>query len=84
MFPPPTTVFQPIRRPRLRAPDGSGEFSVASYEPCTATEIRGQMAMQKALAGPSTRRHPIGLAPVRQHITETASAKSTAAVSRRL
>ena len=82
--PPPTTLFSRFVDPACGAPDGSGECSVAPYELCTSPEIRGRMAMQKALSGLSTRRHPIGLEPVRQHVTETSSATSTSAVSRRL
>jgi hypothetical protein len=52
------------RRPRMRATDGSGELPVASYELFSQTEVLGRMAMERMLAGPSTRRYPVGLEPV--------------------
>jgi putative transposase len=53
-----------VTRPRVRAADGSGELPIASYELFTSTEILGKMAMEKMLAGLSTRRYPVGLEPV--------------------
>ena len=50
----------PVTRPRVRAADGSGELPIASYELFTSTEILGKMAMEKMLAGLSTRRYPVG------------------------
>jgi putative transposase len=73
----------PITRPRVRAADGSGELPIASYEMFTSTEILGRMAMEKMLAGLSTRRYAVGLEPVGQHIGETSSATGKSAVSRR-
>ena len=73
----------PITRPRVRATDGSGELPIAFYELFTSTEILGRMAMEQMLAGLSTRRYPVGLEPVGQHVTETSSATSKSAVSRR-
>ncbi len=73
----------PVTRPRVRAADGAGELPIASYELFTSTEILGKMAMEKMLAGLSTRRYPVGLEPVGQKITETSSATSKSAVSRR-
>ena len=73
----------PVSRPRVRATDGSGELPVASYELFSSTEILGKMAMEKMLAGLSTRRYPLGLEPVGQQVDETASATSKSTVSRR-
>ncbi|EUA07997.1 transposase, Mutator family protein [Mycobacterium kansasii 732] len=73
----------PVSRPRVRAVDGSGELPVASYELFSSTEILGRMAMEKMLAGLSTRRYPVGLEPVGQQVNETASATSKSAVSRK-
>jgi putative transposase len=73
----------PVTRPRVRAADGSGELVIPSYELFTSTEILGKMAMEKMLAGLSTRRYPVGLEPVGQQITEKSSATSKSAVSRR-
>ena len=73
----------PVTRPRVRAADGSGELPVASYELFSSTEILGKMAMEKMLAGLSTRRYPVGLEPVGERITEKSTATSKSAVSRR-
>ena len=73
----------PVTRPRVRAPDGTGELPIPSYELFTSTEILGKMAMEKMLAGLSTRRYPVGLEPVGAQITGKSSATSKSAVSRR-
>ncbi len=73
----------PVTRPRVRAADGSGELPIPSYELFTSTEILGRMAMEKMLAGLSTRRYPVGLEPVGRQVAETCSATSKSAVSRR-
>ena len=54
----------PITRPRVRAADGSGEVAIASYELFSSTELLGKMALERMLAGLSTRRYPVGLEPV--------------------
>ena len=61
----------PVSRPRVRAADGSGELPIASYELFSSTEILGKMAMEKMLAGLSTRRYPVGLEPVGEQVDET-------------
>jgi len=73
----------PVTRPRVRAADDSAELPVASYELFSSTEILGRMAMEKMLAGLSTRRYPVGLESVGQQVTEKCSATSKSAVSRR-
>jgi putative transposase len=73
----------PVTRPRVRAADGTGELPVASYELFSSTEILGKMAMEKMLAGLSTRRYPVGLEPVGGQVAETCSATSKSAISRR-
>ena len=72
-----------ITRPRVRAADGAGELPVACYELFSSTEILGRMAMEKMLAGLSSRRYPVGLEPVGERVVETASATSKSAVSRK-
>ena len=72
-----------VTRPRVRAADGCGELSVPSYELFTSPEILGKMALEKMLAGLSTRRYPVGLEPVGQQVSESSSATSKSAVSRR-
>ena len=54
----------PVQRPRMRAADGRGELPVPAYELFSRTEVLGRMAMQRMLAGLSTRRYPAGLEPV--------------------
>ena len=73
----------PVRRPRVRAADGSGELPVPAYELFTSTELLGAMAMGRMLAGLSTRRYPAGLEPVGSKVERQASATSKSAVSRR-
>ena len=73
----------PVTRPRVRAADGTGELPIPCYELFTSTEILGKMAMEKMLAGLSTRRYAVGLEPVGEQVAETSSATSKSAVSRR-
>ena len=73
----------PVTRPRVRAADGAGELPIASYELFSSTEILGKLAMEKMLAGLSTRRYLVGLEPVGQQVAEKCSATGKSAVSRR-
>jgi putative transposase len=73
----------PVRRPRVRTADGSGELAVPSYELFSQTEILGRMAMQQMLAGISTRRYRVGLEPVGQRAECAATSMSKSAISRR-
>ena len=73
----------PVTRPRVRATDGTGEVPIASYELFSSTEILGKMAMEKMLAGLSTRRYPVGLERIGEQVAQTSSATSKSAVSRR-
>ena len=73
----------PVQRPRMRAADGAGELPVASYELFSSTEVLGRMAMQRMLAGLSTRRYPTGLEPVGTKVEAAARSTSKSAVSRR-
>ena len=73
----------PVQRPRMRATDGSGELPVACYELFSQTQVLGRMAMQRMLAGLSTRRYPVGLEPVGQKVEKSARSTSKSAVSRR-
>src|SRR4051794_25617241 len=54
----------PMRRPRVRTTDGSGELAIASYEAFSGPEVLGRKAMEQMLAGLSTRRYQVGLEPV--------------------
>ena len=73
----------PVVRPRMRASDGSGELPVAAYELFSQTEVLGRMAMERMLAGLSTRRYRVGLEPVGTRVQRSATATSKSAVSRR-
>ena len=73
----------PVRRPRVRASDGSGELPVPAYEVFNGTELLGRMAMERMLAGVSTRRYPVALEPVGQQVTARSKATSKSAVSRK-
>jgi putative transposase len=73
----------PVTRPRMRAVDGTGELPVPAYELFSRTEVLGRMAMERMLAGLSTRRYPVGLEPVGQRVEQSARSTSKSAVSRR-
>ena len=73
----------PVTRPRVRAFDGSSELRLPSYDLFSSTELLGQLAMEKMLAGLSSRRYRAGLEPAGQAVEEAAAATSKSAVSRR-
>jgi transposase-like protein len=73
----------PVTRPRVRAAVGSGELHLPSYDLFSFTEILGQMALEKLLAGLSSRRYRAGLEPAGQRVQDQAAATSKSAVSRR-
>ncbi len=56
----------PVRRPRVRAADGSVEVAVPAYELFSSTDLLGQMALERMMAKLSTRRYAAGLEPVGQ------------------
>jgi transposase-like protein len=72
-----------VRRPRVRAADGSGELPVPAYDLFSSSELLGEMAMAKMLAKLSTRRYQAGLEPVGAQVEATARSTSKSAVSRR-
>lgn len=73
----------PVQRPRVRAVDGSGELAVPSYQLFSSTDLLGEMAMERMLAGLSTRRYTAGLEPVGEAVEAEARSTSRSAVSRR-
>jgi putative transposase len=73
----------PVRRPRVRAAAGAGEVALPSYELFSSTEVLGRMALERMLAGLSTRRYGHGLEPVGEQVDATAASTSRSAVSRR-
>ena len=72
-----------VRRPRVRSADHKTELAVPAYELFTSTELLGELALEKMMAKLSTRRYTAGLEPVGTAVTNTASATSRSAVSRR-
>jgi putative transposase len=72
-----------VTRPRVRAADGSGELRLPSYDLFSSTEILSRLAMEKMLAGLSSRRYTYGLEPAGQAVESAAAATSKSAVSRR-
>jgi putative transposase len=73
----------PVERPRMRAIDGSGELPVPAYEVFSSSEVLGRMALDRMLAGLSTRRYGVGLEPVGARAEQAATSTSKSAVSRR-
>ena len=72
-----------VTRPRVRAADGSGELHLPSYDLFSSTEVLGQLALEKMLAGLSSRRYVRGLEPAGQAVGDAAGSVSKSAVSRR-
>jgi len=72
-----------VRLSRVRTADDSAEVAVPAYELFSSTEILGRMALERMLAGLSTRRYGHGLEPVGVQVTATAASTSRSAVSRR-
>jgi putative transposase len=70
-------------RPRVRAADGSGELHLPSYDLFSGTEVLAEMALERMLAGLSSRRYARGLEPAGTAVEEAASATGKSAVSRR-
>lgn len=73
----------PVRRPRVRAVDGTGELPVDAYEVFSSTDLLGEVALAKMMAKLSTRRYPAGLEPVGEAVEAVAKSTSKSAVSRR-
>jgi putative transposase len=72
-----------VRRPRVRGTDEAGELPVPAYELFNGTELLGKMAMERMLAGVSTRRYPVALEPVGNEVTAGSKSTSKSAVSRK-
>jgi len=73
----------PVTRPRVRAAGGSGELHLPSYDLFSSAEVLGRLAMEKMLAGLSSRRYTAGLEPAGQAVEEAAASTSKSSVSRR-
>ncbi len=56
----------PVTRPRARAANGSGELHLSSYDLFSSAKVLGRLAMEKMLAGLSSRRTgPVTVRPAR-------------------
>lgn len=73
----------PIRRPRVRTADGTGETAIPAYELFSSTEILDEMALDKMLGKLSTRRYRLGLEPVGTAVEQASTATFKPAISRR-
>ena len=73
----------PVTRPRVRAAASPRELHLPSYGLFSSTEILTQMALEKMLAGLSSRRYNAGLEPAGQAVESAAASTSKSAVSRR-
>jgi putative transposase len=72
-----------VRRPRVRAADGTRELPVPTYQAFASTELLDQLALERMLAKLSTRRYRVGLEPVGADVERAAAGTSKSAVSRR-
>ena len=72
-----------VRRPRVRSADGAREVAVPTYQAFAATDLLGQLALERMLAKLSTRRYPAGLEPVGVEVERAAAGTSKSAISRR-
>jgi transposase-like protein len=73
----------PVRRPRVRATDGTGEVAVDAYEVFNRSDLLEQIALERMMAKLSTRRYRAGLEPVGVEVEATAWSTSKSSVSRR-
>lgn len=72
----------PVRRPGMRAKDGSGEMALTSYEHFAGRDAMGAVALEGMLAGVSGRRFTRTQEPVGEDVEEGARSTSKLAVSR--
>ena len=72
-----------VRRPRVRTADSAQELPVPTYQAFAATDLLGQLALERMLAKLSCRRYPAGLEPVGAGVESTAVGASKSAISRR-
>lgn len=73
----------PVRRPRVRGVGEAGEVPIPAYEQFSQVDVLETMAVERMLAGLSTRRYKLGLEPVGEAVEAAATATSKSAVSRR-
>lgn len=73
----------PVERPRVRTADRTRELPVPAYEYFARGDALSVMAVERMLAGLSSRRYTTGLEPVGRVVESSATSKSKSAVSRR-
>jgi len=71
-----------VRRPRMRAKDGSGEVPVETYEHFASRDVLSAVVLERMLAGVSTRRFVRTQEPVGEQVEAQARSTSKSAVSR--
>lgn len=71
-----------VERPRMRAKDGSGEVSLATYEHFASRDALSRVVLERMLAGVSTRRFTRTQEPIGEEVEAKASATSKSSVSR--
>ena len=72
-----------VRRPRARTVDNSAEVPLPAYELFASRDLLNQMAVERMLAGLSTRRYAAGLEPVGSEVETLATGTKRSAISRR-
>lgn len=73
----------PIRRPRVTATNGGPEPMLASFAAAVSSDLLTSVAVERMVAGISTRKYRRANEPIGHHVAEAASGESKSAVSRR-
>jgi len=72
----------PISRPRVRTADDTTEIGLASYEEFSSRDLLEQVALERMLAGISTRRYGRAAEPVGAEVEARSRSTSKSAISR--
>src|SRR5680860_1193649 len=73
----------PIRRPRARRTDGSGEMELETFTAMNDSDLLGAVTMERMLAGLATRRYTSANEPVGEKVEAASRSMSKSSVSRR-
>ena len=65
-----------VERPRVRSAGAHGELALPSYELFSSVEVLHRLAMERMLAGLSTRRYGVGQEPVGEEVSRAAKGTS--------
>jgi putative transposase len=71
-----------VERPRVRSADGSEEVALETYRQFAARDALGRVALERMLAGVSTRRYGRTQEPVGAEVEQAARSTSKSAISR--